>query len=107
MDDWEGVIRGSGRLPEDWVNVAMWVLGGSLAGWVGFSPLGFNPKRGLLVSIVIGAIGGLVGGALLTPLLSPIPVNSEDFNPLAFVAAIALAVASLTVADMIHRRFGI
>jgi len=83
----------------------MWILAGSLAGWVGYALLGLNPKRGLLVSIVIGAIGGMVGGAFLTPLLSQIPVNPGDFSPLAFVAAIASAAASLTVADIVHGRF--
>ena len=89
------------------MNVVTWMLAGTVIGWIGFSHLRFNPKRGLVVSIIIGIAGGLLGGAWLTPLIETVSIHAEDFNLLAFFAASAVALAALTTADMVYRRFGV
>jgi uncharacterized membrane protein YeaQ/YmgE (transglycosylase-associated protein family) len=88
------------------VNVIIWLMGGAVAAWFGCSLLRFNLKVGLALSVLIGAAGGVLGGALLAPLLGPGTVHPDDFNPLAFVAAIATGLACVIVSDMIRKRFG-
>ncbi len=88
-------------------NFFLWALAGCAAGWIGFAVMGFNRKRGLLTSIIIGMAGGLVGGNLLAPMLSTgIAVNPSDFNPFPLVIAFAFAAACLIVSSMVHKRFG-
>ena len=91
------------------MNITTWILAGAAIGWIGFCYLRFNPKRGLVVSIIIGMAGGLIGGALLAPLLgvNALTVSSGDFNPLSLFSAFASALACLTVTDMIYKRFGV
>ena len=89
------------------MNIVMWMLVGGALGWAAFALLGINEKRGTMVSIIIGAMGGLIGGQMLAPLMSSSPVVSGDFNVQAlFIAAIS-ASACLTIGNMIEQRFGV
>jgi uncharacterized membrane protein YeaQ/YmgE (transglycosylase-associated protein family) len=89
------------------MNITTWILAGGAIGWLGFSYLGYNAKRGVLISLLIGVAGGWVGGGVFAPLLGGIPVNSGDFNPLSLFVALATAMGCLAVSDMIYKRFGV
>lgn len=89
------------------MNVATWVLLGGIIGWIGFSYLKFNARRGVIVSVVIGVGGAFLGGHVLAPMLSAAMASPGDFNPLSLFTAFAGAAACLIVGDMIYRRFGV
>ena len=89
------------------MNIVMWMLVGGALGWAAFALLGINEKRGIIVSIIIGAMGGLIGGQMLAPFMSSSPIVSGDFNVQAlFIAAIS-ASACLAIGNMIEQRFGV
>lgn len=89
-------------------NIMLWALAGGIAGWVGYAFMKFNADRGLLISILIGIVGGYLGGSILAPMFGTgIAVNPSDFNPLPLFIAFASAVACLTISNMIHKRFGV
>ena len=72
------------------MNIVMWLLAGGALGWAAFTLLGFNKQRGTIVSIIIGAMGALIGGQMLAPMMSSSPILSGDFNVQAlFIAAIS------------------
>jgi len=80
--------------------------GGAL-GWAAFAWIGVNERRGTIVSIIIGAVGGFIGGQMLAPLMGSTPIVSGDFNIQAlFIAAIS-ASACLAIGNMIEKRFGV
>ena len=89
------------------MNVVMWILAGGALGWAGFTLLRINQARGGIASIVIGALGGLIGGQLLAPMLSSSPIVSGDFNIQALFMAAVSASACLAIGNMIERRFGV
>ena len=89
------------------MNIVMWILAGGALGWAAFALLSINEERGTIVSIVIGAIGGVIGGQMLAPLVSSSPIVSGDFNVQAlFIAAIS-ASACLAIGNLIEQRFGV
>ena len=89
------------------MNIVMWILAGGALGWAAFTLLGINQERGIVASIIIGAVGGLLGGQVVAPLISSAPIVSGDFNIQAlFIAAIS-ASACLAIGNMIERRFGV
>jgi uncharacterized membrane protein YeaQ/YmgE (transglycosylase-associated protein family) len=89
------------------MDIVMWTLAGAALGWAGFRLLGINERRGTIASIVIGAIGGLIGGQMLAPLMSSSPIVSGDFNIQALFMAAVSAAACLAIANMIEKRFGV
>jgi uncharacterized membrane protein YeaQ/YmgE (transglycosylase-associated protein family) len=89
------------------MNVMTWILAGGAAGWIAYTWLRLNAKRGVLFSIAAGAAAGFAGGYLLAPMLSAAMATAGDFNPLSLFTAFATAAACLILGDMISRRLGI
>ena len=89
------------------MNIVMWLLAGSALGWAGFTLLHFNEKRGRIASMAIGAVGGLIGGQMLAPLVNSSPIVSGDFNVQALFIAAVTASACLAIGSMIENRFGV
>jgi uncharacterized membrane protein YeaQ/YmgE (transglycosylase-associated protein family) len=88
------------------MNIAVWMLAGAIVGWLGYSILGFNEARGKMVSIVIGAIGGVVGGNLVAPMFGAAAAPG-GFSFLALVFAAAIAATFLAVGNLVHNRWGV
>ncbi|HYL88488.1 MAG TPA: hypothetical protein VEU32_06940 [Burkholderiales bacterium] len=89
------------------MNIVMWILAGGALGWAAFAVLGINEERGTLVSIIIGAVGGVIGGQVVAPMMSSAPVVAGDFNIQALFIAAVSASACLAIGNMIERRFGV
>jgi len=88
------------------MNTVMWILVGAALGWLAFSALGFNEARGMLASVIIGAVGGMLGGKLLAPLFMG-PLAPEGVNIAALSIAALAAAAFLLAGNMIHNRWDI
>lgn len=88
------------------MNLFMWILAGSFLGWVGFSFLGYNESRGKLVSILIGAAGGIFGGKMIAPMVAAATVPGVLSLPTLFIAA-AVAAAFLAIGNLVHNRWGL
>jgi uncharacterized membrane protein YeaQ/YmgE (transglycosylase-associated protein family) len=89
------------------MNIVMWIVAGGALGWAGFRLLGINERRGTIASIIIGAIGGLIGGQMLAPMMNSSPIVSGDFNIQALFIAAVSASALLAIGNMIENRFGV
>lgn len=91
------------------MNIVIWILAGATIGWAGYALLNFNEFRGVVVSVVLGAAGGFIGGQVLTPMLtSPAPVGiPAGFDSLALFIAAASAATFLMIGNLVHKRFGI
>jgi len=88
------------------MNTAAWVLLGTAMGWAGFTSLKMNLHRGLVISLLVGGIGGFFGGHTISPLFANAASAAEGFSPFALMVAAATAAACLFISDMIYERFG-
>jgi uncharacterized membrane protein YeaQ/YmgE (transglycosylase-associated protein family) len=89
------------------MNAALWVLAGAALGWIGFAYLRVNRYRGLVVSIIIGAVGGFFGGNVLAPLMGAAANAPGILNVLSLVVASASAVGCLAVGNFLDERFDV
>lgn len=87
------------------MNIAMWILAGGMLGWIGYTFLNANEERGVVASIIIGAIGGFAGGKVLAPMFGAVPSN--EFSLLSMVVAVGCAMGILALANMISNRFNV
>jgi len=88
------------------MNIVMWMLAGAALGWIGFTYLRFNEARGMLISLIIGAAGGLVGGNMIAPLFAATTVP-DGFSSSAMVFAAVVAAAFLAAGNMIYNKWGV
>jgi len=89
------------------MNVAMWMLVGSALGWAAYSYFDLNEQRGALVSIIIGALGGFVGGHLVAPMFTAGALVPGEFSMPALLFAAAIATAFVAAGNLIHKRWGV
>ena len=87
------------------MNIAIWILAGAALGWAACSLLKINASRGLVLSIIIGAVGGFAGGNVLAPMLGSVVETPNEFSLLSTLVALASAAVCLLVSDQLHHRF--
>ena len=89
------------------MDIAILILAGAIAGWIGFAYFGFNEDRGLIVSLIIGGVGGYIGGKVLGPMVGAVGAVPGEFSPAALFLAIGIAGALLYAANFVQERFGV
>lgn len=89
------------------MNIAMWVLAGGVAGWIGYAVLKANEERGMTISIIIGTVGGFFGGNVVAPMLGAVTDAPNDFSVFSLVVALASAAASLAIGNLVSNRYGV
>ena len=89
------------------MNIAMWVLAGAALGWISFAYLSMNATRGLVLSVIIGAIGGFFGGNVLAPMLGAVTDTPNIFNLFSMAIALASAGGCLAISNLLSRRYGV
>ena len=85
------------------MNVVIWILCGAILGWIFFSMLRTNVQWGLVMSIVIGVVGGFFGGNVLSPMLGAVTDRPNDFSLISMTLALASAAVFLLVSDQVSK----
>jgi len=89
------------------MDIMIWLLAGAVAGWVGYAYMGLNGARGLVVSMIIGMMGGVLGGKVIAPVFGAVAQNASDFSFFAVAFALTSAVGCLVIGNLISDRYGI
>ena len=55
----------------------IWVLVGALVGWLASIIMKTNQSQGALLNIIVGIVGALVGGWLISPVLGIATINQS------------------------------
>jgi len=89
------------------MNTFLWVFAGAALGWASYAWLGMSEGRGKIAAIVIGAIGGMLGGKMIAPMLTAAPAVAADFNMSALVISALVASTLLVVGNLVYKRWEI
>ena len=89
------------------MNTLLWVLAGAALGWATFSYLGYSEGRGKFASMIIGAMGGVLGGKMIAPMLTAPALVPADFSMSSLVIASLVAGTLLVVANFVYQRWDI
>ena len=83
------------------------IAAGSLIGWLSYAYWRFNWERGLVVSIVIGAVGALIGTKAIAPMFLSAASSPGDVTLPFVVFAAGASAALLVLSHMLHQRYGV
>lgn len=89
------------------MNIMIWVLAGAVAGWIGYTYMKFNEDRGMIVSVIIGAVGGFFGGNVLAPMLGAVTDTPNTFSLFSLAVALAAAAGCLAIGNLVSNRYGV
>jgi uncharacterized membrane protein YeaQ/YmgE (transglycosylase-associated protein family) len=85
------------------INFIVWLILGGLIGWVASMVMRTNAQQGIFLNIVVGVVGALVAGFVVSPLLGTGTINQSDFSIGALVASFIGAVILLAIVNLIRR----
>jgi uncharacterized membrane protein YeaQ/YmgE (transglycosylase-associated protein family) len=85
------------------VNFIVWLALGGIIGWLASLVMRTDAQQGVFLNIVVGVIGALVGGFLVSPLLGAGTINQNDFSIAALAVSFIGAVILLGIVNLFRR----
>jgi len=85
------------------MNLIIWLVVGGLIGWIASLIMKTDAQQGLVLNVVVGIVGALLGGWLLSPLVGAGTVNQGDFSLMGLLVSLAGAIILLFVVNLIRR----
>ena len=85
------------------MNFIIWLVVGGLIGWVASMIMKTDAQQGLILNVVVGIVGALLGGWVLSPLLGAGTINSNDFSLAGLGVSLLGAVILLAIVNLVRR----
>jgi uncharacterized membrane protein YeaQ/YmgE (transglycosylase-associated protein family) len=85
------------------MNIILILIVGGIIGWLASLVMGTNAQQGILLNIVVGVVGAILAGFLVTPLLGGSPITSGSFDIRSLVASFIGAVILLGIVSLFRR----
>ena len=86
------------------MNLIIWLVVGGVIGWIASLIMKTDAQQGLFLNVVVGIVGALLGGWLLSPLVGAGTLNQGDFSLSGLLVSLAGAIILLFVVNLIRRR---
>ena len=78
------------------------VVGGVL-GWLASILMRTDAQQGILLNVVVGIVGALIAGVIITPLIGGAPITSGSFDIMSLFASFLGAVVLLAIVNLFRR----
>ena len=85
------------------MGLIVWLIVGGLIGWVASMIMKTDAQQGLILNVVVGIVGALLGGWVLSPLLGAGTINSNDFSLAGLGVSLLGAVILLAIVNLLRR----
>ncbi len=83
------------------MEILSWIVFGAIAGWVASIIMGRNKRMGCISNIVVGIVGALIGGFLMSLVGN---AGVSGFNLQSFIVAVVGAVVFLGITGWWRKR---
>ena len=85
------------------MNFIIWLVVGGVIGWAASMIMKTNAEQGIVLNIVVGVVGALLGGWLISPLVGAGTVNQGDFSIGGLIVSLIGAIILLSVVNLFRR----
>lgn len=82
--------------------IILLVVGG-LIGWVASMIMRTDAQQGIILNIVVGIVGSLLAGFLLTPLIGGAPITSGEISLPSILVSLLGALILLAIVNLFRR----
>lgn len=86
------------------MNFIIWLVIGGVLGWIASMIMKTDAQQGIFLNVVVGIVGALLGGWLLSPLLGAGTINSNDFSVAGLAVSLLGAVILLAIVNLVRRK---
>lgn len=85
------------------MNFIVWLIVGGILGWIASMVMHTNAQQGIFLNIVVGIVGAMVAGLLLTPLFGIGTINQNNLSLPALFVSLLGAIVLLAVVNLFRR----
>jgi len=85
------------------MNFIIWLVVGGLIGWVASMVMKTDGQQGIVLNVVVGIVGALIGGWLLSPLFGAGTINQNDFSIAGLAVSLLGAIILLAIVNLVRR----
>ncbi len=85
------------------MNIIIWLVVGGLIGWLASRIMNTDAQQGIGLNVVVGIIGALLAGWLITPLVGGTTINQGDFSLSGLVISLLGAIVLLAIVNLFRR----
>lgn len=86
------------------IGFILWLVIGGVIGWLASIVMRRDGSQGLLLNIVVGIVGAVLGGWLLSPLIGAPTINSGVISVGSLLVSFLGAVILLAIVNLISRK---
>jgi len=86
------------------MNVIIWLVVGGLVGWVASKVMNTDGQQGILMNVVVGIVGALIGGWVLSPIVGASTINQGDFSIGGLFVSLVGAIVLLAIVKFVTQR---
>lgn len=85
------------------MNLIIWLVVGGLIGWVASMIMRTDAQQGVILNVVVGIVGAMLGGWLLSPLIGGGTINTNDFSMMGLLLSLGGAIILLAIVNLFRR----
>ena len=85
------------------MNIIIWLVVGGVIGWLASLVMKTDAQQGIILNVVVGIVGAMIGGWLLSPLLGAGTLNQGDFSLMGLLASFGGALILLLLVNLVRR----
>ena len=85
------------------MNLLIWLVVGGVIGWLASLIMHTDASQGILLNVVVGIVGAMLGGWLISPLMGVGTINQSNFSIGALVVSLVGAVILLAIVNLFRR----
>ena len=85
------------------MNFIIWLIIGGLIGWVASIVMKTNGQQGIVLNVIVGIVGAVLGGWLISPLVGVSTINQDNFSLAGLAVSFVGAVILLAIVNFFRR----
>lgn len=85
------------------MNLIIILIVGGIIGWLASIVMRTDAQQGVFLNVVVGIVGALIAGFLVTPLIGGAPITSGTFDVMSLIASFLGAVVLLAIINLFRR----
>lgn len=85
------------------MNIIIILVVGGVLGWLASIVMRTDAQQGIILNVVVGIVGALLAGFIITPLLGGAPITSGALDLRSILASFLGAVVLLGIVNLIRR----
>ena len=85
------------------MNFIIWLIVGGVIGWLASIAMKTNGQQGIVLNVVVGIVGAMLGGWLISPMVGAGTINQDNFSLPALLVSFLGAAILLAIVNLFRR----